>query len=100
MVDIEKMIHKNLNEITQHDLEDLITNQTLERKTLEYKRSIPSNSDSEKKEFLADVSSFANASGGDLIYGISQSNKTGLRRDEEGSHDLARPLIHLNFFLF
>ena len=31
---------------------------------------MPSNSDLDKKEFLADVSSFANASGGDLIYGI------------------------------
>ena len=30
--------------------------------------------DSEKKEFLADISSFANASGGDLIIGISEIN--------------------------
>ncbi len=33
----------------------------------------PSNSDSDKKEFLYDVSSFANASGGHLIYGIKEN---------------------------
>ncbi|MDI6759295.1 MAG: ATP-binding protein [Candidatus Brocadiaceae bacterium] len=37
---------------------------------IEYKQELPGNSDTDKKEFLADVSSFANASGGDLIYGI------------------------------
>ncbi|MFC1916546.1 helix-turn-helix domain-containing protein [Chloroflexota bacterium] len=44
-----------------------------EGKTIEYKKSLPSKSDSDRKEFLADVSSFANASGGDLIYGVSES---------------------------
>lgn len=44
----------------------------MELKTLEYKSALPGNSDAEKKEFLADVSSFANASGGDIVYGISE----------------------------
>ncbi len=42
-------------------------------------------SDSEKKEFLADVSSFANANGGDIVFGIEEvdgvaSNVLGLDR--------------------
>ena len=34
----------------------------------------PWGSDQEKEEFLADVSSFANTMGGDLIYGIEEEN--------------------------
>jgi hypothetical protein len=48
----------------------LVKNQQVENKYIEYKQQLPGDTDSEKKEFLADVSSFANASGGDLIYGI------------------------------
>jgi predicted HTH transcriptional regulator len=32
---------------------------------------LPDLTDDAKKEFLADISSFANASGGDIIYGSS-----------------------------
>jgi hypothetical protein len=70
------MIGKNINQIGEEDLQSLIDNSVLESKTIEYKQSIPSNLDSDKKEFLADVSSFANASGGDLIYGIVEEEGT------------------------
>jgi len=39
---------------------------------LDYKRDVPGESDQDKKEFLADISSFANATGGDLIYGVDE----------------------------
>ncbi len=65
------MINKPIDQITDSDLQSLIDNAVSERKTIEYKQILQVNSDSEKKEFLADVSSFANASGGDLIFGIS-----------------------------
>ncbi len=68
---------KPLESITEEDLKWLIENQFIEKKYLEYKRSLPSNRDSDKKEFLADITSFANTSGGDIIYGIAQDNKTG-----------------------
>jgi predicted HTH transcriptional regulator len=64
------MIQKNLDEITENDLQGLIDNSVQESKIVEYKRIQPGNSDSDKKEFLSDVSSFANSSGGDLIFGI------------------------------
>ena len=70
------MIPKNIDQITEADLQVLIDNEVLEGKTIEYKQELPSNPDSEKKEFLADVSSFANAIGGDLIYGISEDPVT------------------------
>ena len=72
------MLNKNIDQITEKDLQELISNSVSERKTLEYKKILPGNSDKDKKEFLADVSSFANASGGDIIYGISCDGETGL----------------------
>ncbi len=67
------MIAKSVDQITEEYLQTLKDNSVSEGKTIEYKQSLPSKSDSGKKEFLADVSSFANASGGDLIYGVSES---------------------------
>jgi predicted HTH transcriptional regulator len=68
------LIDKPLELITEQDLLDLISNQVREDKRIEFKVVLPSNSDKDKKEFLADVSSFANASGGDLIFGIEAQN--------------------------
>lgn len=72
------MINKKLEDITTSDLQALIDNKVIEGKTIEYKREMPNNSDPAKKEFLADVTSFANSSGGDLIFGIEQDNQTGM----------------------
>lgn len=63
-----------LESLTKENLQSLIDNQVAESQFIEYKLELPGNSDSDKKEFLADVSSFANASGGDLIYGIKTEN--------------------------
>lgn len=66
------MIVKNIDMVSHEDIQALITNQVAESRTLEYKEQLPGNSNDEKKEFLADISAFANASGGDVIYGISE----------------------------
>ena len=63
-----------LDKIELTDLEQLQSNAVLEGKTIEYKKQLPTNSDADRKEFLADISSFANASGGDLIFGITEEN--------------------------
>jgi hypothetical protein len=49
-----------------------------EGRQLEYKETLPSNSDDDRREFLSDVTSFANAAGGDLIFGLRE------RRDPDG----------------
>ena len=64
------MILRDIDSLTKADIENLISNQVTESKQLEYKRDLPDRIDSAKKEFLADVSSFANASGGDIIFGL------------------------------
>jgi hypothetical protein len=58
---------KLLEDVTESDLLRLV-GLAREVKTLEFKRTLPS--DTEKVELLADISSFANASGGHIIYGM------------------------------
>lgn len=70
------MIPKDIKQIIQSDIQELIDNSVPEGKTIEYKRELPKKSDKAKKEFLADVSSFANSSGGDLILGIEENPAT------------------------
>jgi len=65
-------LEKPIEQVVEADLRTLIENQVSERKTVEYKQALPGKSNEEKKEFLADVSSFANASGGHLVYGMKE----------------------------
>jgi hypothetical protein len=66
--------HRPLEEIAATDLQGLVDNQVIERKTLEYKRDLPGATHMERKEFLRDVSSFANTSGGHIVYGIREQD--------------------------
>lgn len=55
------MINKVFEQIDKQDIEDLLTNAQPESRTLDYKEKLSSEQDEEKREFLADISSFANA---------------------------------------
>ncbi len=66
------MFIKKFADINEDDLVQLISNGVPEGTSIEYKRDLPGESDSDKKEFLADVSSFANTSGGFIIYGLRE----------------------------
>lgn len=68
-----ELANKAFNDLEEQDLLALITLGVPESRTIEYKLHIPGNSDGDKKEFLADVSSFANSSGGFLVYGMEES---------------------------
>ncbi|MCP9449268.1 MAG: ATP-binding protein [Nitrospira sp.] len=72
------LFDKPLDSITEDDIRLLIDNSVREGRGLEYKQALPNSSDDDRREFLADVSSFANASGGDLVYGIQE------KRDSAG----------------
>jgi len=78
------MIPKDIDDIKEEDLQTLVNNSVSERKTIEYKQSLPKDSDSDKKEFLADISSFANASGGDIILGMAEDKNTGAPKSLDG----------------
>jgi predicted HTH transcriptional regulator len=67
------MILKPFEQIAEDDLLALITDAVSEDRTIDYKGELPGYSDGDKKEVLADVSSFANTSGGDLVFGIDEA---------------------------
>jgi predicted HTH transcriptional regulator len=71
------MIPKSVDQIVESDLQDLIDSKVGERKTLDYKRDLPKGTPADRDKFLANVSSFANTSGGDLVYGIEAPSGTG-----------------------
>ena len=68
------MIPRAFEDITEADITALIENEVSEGRQIEYKLLLPESNDEAKKEFLADVSSFANASGGDLLYGVEEDD--------------------------
>jgi hypothetical protein len=81
------MIPKALNEIAESDLLALISNGVEEGRSIDYKRETPGSSDGDKKEFLADASSFANSGGGDLVFGMEEvsglpTNLAGLASED------------------
>lgn len=67
------MIPKALVSLVAADLQDLHANAVPESRHLDYKLTLPGRDDDAKREFLADVSSLANAGGGDLVFGIAES---------------------------
>lgn len=74
------MIDKLFDEIGKSDIDTLINDQVSEIKQLEYKKELPGGTNKEKMEFLSDVSSFANASGGHIVYGL------GDKKDAKGKN--------------
>jgi predicted HTH transcriptional regulator len=69
-----------LDRINGAFLESLRTDAVAEGRDLEYKEQLPGGDEASKREFVQDVSSFANSVGGDLIYGVRGA------RDAAGTH--------------
>lgn len=69
------LFDKKIENINIEDIESLIENSVCKNKNLDYKRELHIDTDSDKKEFLADISSFANSNGGDIIFGIEEDSK-------------------------
>lgn len=64
----------NFDEITEGDIFALINAAVPEGLNIEYKRDQYGRSDSDVKEFLKDVSSFANSAGGHILIGVEATN--------------------------
>jgi len=67
------LLHIPFADIAQKQLQGLIDAKVSEARDIEYKRDLYGNADADHAEWLADVSSFANTAGGDLIFGIEAS---------------------------
>ncbi len=86
-------LNKSLTDIDESDLQALVDAQVAERKTIEYKQALPGGTDDNKREFLADVSSFANAAGGNLLFGVEAqagipTKLTGIQLDDVDAQKL------------
>ena len=68
------MLTKSLQDITYEDFDNLCNSRAPENRFLEFKRDLPGPKDKDRFEFVKDVSAFANADGGDLIYGIEEQD--------------------------
>jgi predicted HTH transcriptional regulator len=82
----------NVDQISETDLRSLTETGVPEGIAMDYKRASYGNSDADTREFLKDVSSFANTAGGHLILGIEEADEgvaskitplTGLNADQE-----------------
>jgi hypothetical protein len=67
-------------QVDESTLDRLVADERSEGRQLEYKEQLPGDKPEDKREFVADITAFANAIGGDVIYGIRE------RRDAEGKH--------------
>jgi len=74
--------NKALKDISEEDLKDLLEHQVPESKTLDYKQILSLAKPEDKKEFLKDVSSFANTLGGHIVYGMKE--KKGIPEELPG----------------
>lgn len=75
---------KNLTFIRSNNqdvVEELLSRAPEEGRDLDYKRELPPSDRDSKREFLADVISFANTDGGHLVFGV----------DEKGGRPVAVP---------
>ena len=68
------MIPKPFAAITADDIDALVLGGVPEGRTIDFKLALPGPKDSDAKEFLADVSAFANARGGDIVFGIAETD--------------------------
>jgi hypothetical protein len=66
------MLGQPLDGLIFADLEALLGENVQESRTLEFKRELVGPKDDDRREFLADVSAFANTAGGDLVFGIEE----------------------------
>src|SRR5207253_11497460 len=67
-------------------LQSLIVSEIPEGQAIEYKSTINISDDKAKKNLCAEVASFANASGGDIVFGIAE--KGGKARSGEHTSEL------------
>ena len=61
-----------IDEITKHKLQELVEAGVAEGRDIDFKEQTYGTTDADKREFLADVSSFANTVGGHILIGIKE----------------------------
>ncbi len=67
-------LDKFFDDLSEADLRQLVGSKVSGCKTVEYQACLPGDTFESQREFLADVSSFANTTGGHLVYGVKEQN--------------------------
>jgi len=67
--------HIPLDAIDQSHLQRLIDEAVSEARDIDYKKETYKNADKDHAEYLADISSFANTAGGDIVIGMTEQAK-------------------------
>ena len=70
------MLASNLFDVSLQDVQTLCDNRVTDNRFIDFKAEAIGRKDGERREFLADVCAFANASGGDLVLGIKEEDGT------------------------
>jgi hypothetical protein len=70
------MFDKAFGEIDKAYIESLIEDEVVEAKHLDYKETLPGDTDREKNRFVEDICAFANAAGGDIFFGLGERKDT------------------------
>lgn len=73
-----KLKDRDLDKVDEEFLLDLVKDGATEDRHIDFKEKLELSTDAQKKEFLADVTSFANAAGGALIYGMKEEDKVAV----------------------
>lgn len=77
------MLSLDLEEITVEQIQRLIDSGSPEKKELEFKRQLDPGNRGHKETFLAEVTSFANTTGGDLLIGVPDPEDVDVEDDAE-----------------
>jgi hypothetical protein len=71
-------LERPIDNVSRADLDGLVRNQIPESMTLEYKESLLLDKPDERKEFLRDITAFANTRQGHIVYGIREGRDKGV----------------------
>ncbi len=85
----------DFDSISEDDLIELVTAQVPEGLRIEYKVETYKTKDAERREFLKDISSFANTQGGHLILGMKEAKGIAKAADGLGELDSDAELLRL-----
>jgi Putative DNA-binding domain len=88
-------LDKPLDTLQPTDITALVEAGVAERKVIDYKRDLPGRSDEPKREFLADVTSFANTVGGHILFGMTETGGSAEGAPGVASGDLEADTLWL-----
>ena len=69
------MIVGRVQDLTEAHIKALVANLSAESPTLDFKRDVPGRDAPARHDYCSDLCAFANAAGGDLIYGIDEDGE-------------------------